>query len=95
MSISKQQIQELAELCCLEFSEKEKDELKESLNEIVDYMAKLKELDLGDVRPIMRVDESQCPLRLDKARKGLSKNKTFKNAPAVNLGHFSVPKTVK
>lgn len=95
MSINKQQIRELAELCCLEFSDEEIDEFGESLNEIVDYMAKLKELDLSGVEPMTRVDESQRPLRPDEVGKGLPKEQTFKNAPAVKIGHFSVPKTVK
>ena len=95
MSVNKQQIQQLAELCCLKFSDGEIDELKESLSEIVDYMTKLKGLDLSGVEPMTRVDESQRPLRLDQAGKGLSKDQTFRNAPAVNMGHFSVPKIVK
>jgi len=95
MSVSKEQIQSLAELSQLAFSAKEIEELQESLSEIVEYMEKLKELDLKEVEPMMRVSDLLRPLRPDKPRTGLSLDQTFKNAPAVNQGHFSVPKTVK
>ena len=94
MSVSKEQILSLAELSRLSLSEEEIEELQDSLNEIVQYMEKLKGLDLKDVEPMMRVSDLIRPLRPDKPRTGLSKSQVFKNAPKINLGHFSVPKTV-
>jgi aspartyl-tRNA(Asn)/glutamyl-tRNA(Gln) amidotransferase subunit C len=95
MTIGKKQIEDLANLARLEFSEKEKEQLQQSLNEIVAYMEKLKKLDLENVEPMARVDESPRPFRKDQVREGLSREQVFKNAPAVKMNHFSVPKTVK
>ena len=95
MAITKEQIQGLAKLSRLEFSEEEQEDLIGDLNEIVNYMEKLKELDLENVEPMMRVDESLRPMREDDPKSGLTKEQAFQNAPSINLDHFSIPKTVK
>jgi aspartyl-tRNA(Asn)/glutamyl-tRNA(Gln) amidotransferase subunit C len=94
MAISTQEIKKLSELCRLEFSADEQEVLSSSLNEMVEYMAKLGELDLVNVEPMMRVDNSAKSLRQDEPHTSLSKEDAFKNAPSINMDHFSIPKTV-
>ncbi len=95
MSVSDEQLENIAQLARLKLSRGELEDLKGSLNKIIDYMSKLNELDLTEVEPMMRVDDSIRPLREDEPRPGVPFEDTFKNAPSTNAGHFSVPKTVK
>ncbi|MBF0432905.1 MAG: Asp-tRNA(Asn)/Glu-tRNA(Gln) amidotransferase subunit GatC [Fibrobacteria bacterium] len=95
MPVSDEQLQKIAKLARLDLSSEECAEFKGDLNKIIDSMSKLNELDLSEVEPMMRVDDSIRPLRKDVSHPGISSTDTFKNAPAVNEGHFSIPKTVK
>ena len=65
-----------------------------SLSQLVSYMDQLKGLDLKDVEPMLAVDTSARPLRPDVPVPGLPKTEVFKNAPEVNLDHFSIPKVI-
>jgi aspartyl-tRNA(Asn)/glutamyl-tRNA(Gln) amidotransferase subunit C len=93
--ISREQIESLAKLARLEFSVEELEELESSLNQIISYMSKLNELDLRQIEPMTRVDETVKTLRNDRVKSGTSKTLVFKNAPAEKDGFFTIPKTVK
>lgn len=94
MSISEEELRKIAELARLDFTPEEWQRLHDSLSGMMTYMAKLGELDLRDVEPMMRVDDTPRPLRDDVPAASLPSEAVFRNAPAVNLGHFSIPKTV-
>ena len=84
----------MAKLARLEFSPEELDGMAGSLNQLVEYMDQLKKLDLKNVEPMMAVDTSPRPLREDEVKPGLDKEHAFRNAPEVNLEHFSIPKVI-
>ena len=95
MSISREEILKLAHLARLELQEGEIEKIKGSLEEMVDYMDQLKQLDLKEVEPMMRVEADEKAWREDQVRPGLSREQAFKNAPSIKLDHFAIPKTVK
>jgi aspartyl-tRNA(Asn)/glutamyl-tRNA(Gln) amidotransferase subunit C len=92
--LTKEHMDYLANLSRLELSDEECVEIKDSLEKVIGYMDKLKNLNLKDVEPMMRVDEALKPLRKDSAGNSISREDTFKNAPEVEKGHFSIPKAI-
>lgn len=94
MEITSQTIARLAELSRLCPSAAESELLAKSLGEMIQYIDQIRSLDLTGVAPMMRVDETIKELRPDEVRPGLTTEQAFANAPAQNMGHFSIPKTV-
>lgn len=92
--VERKDIEKMAKLARLEFSEEEKVKLAKSLGELMEYMKVLKGLDLAEVEPLLAVDSSPRPLREDEVKPSLEKDLVFGNAPAVNLDHFSIPKVI-
>lgn len=94
MEVNREQVLKIAKLSRLELSDAEVEKMTASLDKLVGYMAMLKTLDLKDVEPMLAVDTSARPLRPDEPHVSLPKEKTFANAPAVNMDHFSIPKVI-
>ncbi len=95
MSLSKEQIAQLAQLSLLDLSEEETEKFKGDLEEVIQYMDKLTELDLSDEEPMMLMDASKKLWRKDEIKESLSREKAFQNAPQIQHNHFAIPKTVK
>jgi len=95
MPITKEDVEKIAKLAKLEFTEEEKQKFTQQLAEIVNYVEKLKELDTDDVEPTSHVIELKNVLREDRVRKSLSQEEALANAPAKRRSHFSVPKVIE
>ena len=94
MQVDREQVLKMAKLARLEFTSEEMESMAGSLNQLVEYMNVLKQLDLKDVEPMMAVDISPRPLRADEIKPSLDKGNAFRNAPEVNMDHFSIPKVI-
>ncbi len=93
--ISEQEINRLAELARLQFSDTEKKELAYQLNRILDYMKKIDELELSESIDIGDDEEKSTPLREDEAKQNFSAEQALQNAPKRNGDFFVVPKVVR
>jgi aspartyl-tRNA(Asn)/glutamyl-tRNA(Gln) amidotransferase subunit C len=91
MSLTLEEVEHIAQLARLELSEEEKAHYREQLSAILDYVAKLQELDTSDVPPMSAVFTGESRLRPDRARKPLSRRALLKNAPAVQDDQFKIP----
>lgn len=94
MEVNREQVLRMAKLARLELTPAELERMTGSLNQLVEYMAMLKQLDLREVEPMLAVDASARPMREDVVVPGLDKEQTFRNAPEVNMDHFSIPKVI-
>jgi aspartyl-tRNA(Asn)/glutamyl-tRNA(Gln) amidotransferase subunit C len=94
MRVEKQEIEKLAKLARLEFSDAEIEKLGDSLGKLVGMLDAMKQLKLDNVEPMTAVDSSPRPLRADVEQPMLPKEKALANAPEVNLEHFSIPKVI-
>jgi aspartyl-tRNA(Asn)/glutamyl-tRNA(Gln) amidotransferase subunit C len=94
VEVNKEQVLRMAKLSRLELSDADADKMTGSLNKLVEYMAVLKKIDLKDVEPMLAVDTSARPLRPDENVPSLDKELVFRNAPSVNMDHFSIPKVM-
>lgn len=94
MSVSIQDVEHVARLAKLSFTEEEKKKLVNELNSILDYMEQLNELDTSNVDPLSHVIELSNVFREDIVKPGLTREETLRNAPARGEKFFKVPKVI-
>ena len=85
MSITRDDVLEIARLARID----------DDLSSILDYAAKLDELDLDDVEPQTHATGLAGVLREDEVEQTLTREEALMNAPATEDGHFRVPKVVE
>ena len=92
MPISRSDVEHVAGLCRLAFSAKELDTLSGELARILEYVEKLKELDVTGVEPTQYGLEGSTPLREDTpGEEGLAREDALGGAADEESGHFKVP----
>jgi len=91
MHLSLEEVEHIATLARLELTAEEKARYREQLSAILDYIAKLQELDTANIPPTASVLASVSHLRTDESRPGLSREALLKNAPEVEQGQFKIP----
>ncbi len=91
MKITKQEVEHVAKLARLEFSEQEKEKLTQQLSNILTYVEKLNELDTKGVQPTSHVLDIKNVMRDDVAVPGLAQDRALANAPEKAAGHYKVP----
>jgi aspartyl-tRNA(Asn)/glutamyl-tRNA(Gln) amidotransferase subunit C len=94
MPVTVHDVEHVAALARLSFSEEEKHKLTAQLNEILRYMEQLNTLDTSDVEPLSHVIELQNVFRQDVLRPSLPREEALKNAPAHTEEFFKVPKVI-
>lgn len=90
--IDKEQVRKVAMLSRLELSEAEIDEFTGQLRAILDYVAKMNELDTTDVEPLAHCLPVHNVLREDRPKESLGTEETLANAPQTDEQFFKVPK---
>jgi aspartyl-tRNA(Asn)/glutamyl-tRNA(Gln) amidotransferase subunit C len=81
----------VAALARLAFAEEELGPMARELSAVLDHVAKIGELDLGDVQPTSHVVEVTGRLRPDEPRACLPRELALDQAPAVSGEGFVVP----
>jgi aspartyl-tRNA(Asn)/glutamyl-tRNA(Gln) amidotransferase subunit C len=94
MAVTVKDVEHVAALARLSFSEDEKQKLTTQLNEILRYMEQLNALDTTTVEPLSHVIELQNVFRQDVLRPSLPREEALKNAPAHSEEFFKVPKVI-
>ncbi|MDH4069652.1 MAG: Asp-tRNA(Asn)/Glu-tRNA(Gln) amidotransferase subunit GatC [Ignavibacteria bacterium] len=94
MSVTLRDVDHVAKLANLSFSDEEKQTLVGELNAILDYMEQLNELDTSNVDPLSHVIELSNVFRDDELKPGLSREEALRNAPQRSEKFFKVPKVL-
>ncbi len=98
MAVSRSDVLKIAELARLEFSEAELEEFTVQFQRILDYVDKLKEVDVQGIEPTSHVamvaGTSDCIFRDDVTRPSLPVTEALANAPDPGSDHFRVPKVL-
>ncbi|MFO0556289.1 MAG: Asp-tRNA(Asn)/Glu-tRNA(Gln) amidotransferase subunit GatC [Polyangiaceae bacterium] len=81
----------LAALASLELSPEEADAIAHDLARIVDYVAELSEVDVGEVSPLVSASDLVLRLREDAPKPELSRELVMTQAPRSQDGAFVVP----
>lgn len=94
MSISIDDVEKIAKLAKLKFTNPEKEKLAIQLADILNYVQKLNELDTENVEVSHHVLNIVNVMREDKTSECLTSEQATKNAPKTVNGFFSVPKVI-
>lgn len=91
MSLTREEVQHIAILARLELSAEELERYRQQLSAILDYAARLQELDTSGIEPTASVLPPHSSLRSDEARPGLKLDEVLQNAPEVESRQFRIP----
>lgn len=94
MAVTKKDVEKIAELARLKFTEEELENFTPQMNEILSYMDKLNELDTKNVKPLSHPVEQTNVFREDVLKLSISTEDALKNAPSKDEHHFKVPKVI-
>lgn len=94
MSVTIRDVEHIAQLARLSFTEEEKQKFTHELNEILEYVEQLNKLDTTNVEPLAHVIELQNVFREDERKPGLTTEEALRNAPAKTDRFFKVPKVI-
>lgn len=95
MSVTKQDVQYIANLARLQLSDEEAEGLMKDMNKILDYMADLEELDTSDIEPLDHVTDLEYRFRKDEAKEPVDHEDALKNAPDADSDYFRVPRVIE
>lgn len=93
--IDKEAVRHVALLARLELSEEEIERFAHELGDILDYVAKLEELDTTDVPPTSHSLPLANVMREDMVKPSLAKDEALSNAPETENGCFKVPQVIQ
>lgn len=94
MAVTKKDVEKIAELARLKFSDGELERFTPQMNEILTYMEKLNELNTEYVEPLSHPVEQTNVFRDDEIEPSITTEEALKNAPAKDDHHFNVPKVI-
>jgi aspartyl-tRNA(Asn)/glutamyl-tRNA(Gln) amidotransferase subunit C len=89
--IDRDEVLHVARLARLRLSDDELEPMARELSAVLDHVAKIGELDLGEVPPTTHVAELTGRLRADEPRASLPREVVLAQAPAVSGDGFLVP----
>lgn len=94
MAITQKEVEHVALLARLNFSEEELEAFTRQLGDILESIKKLEELDTTDVEPMAHVLPVHNVFREDEVKEGIQRDAALEGAPEVEEGQFKVPKIV-
>ena len=95
MAVNRKDVDTVAVLARLSFTDEEKEKMTGTLNEILGYFDKLSELDTENVEPLTHILPVQNVMRDDVVCPSLSQEAALANAPQKERGHFVIPKVIE
>lgn len=95
MAISKETIEWVAHLARIELKSKELEKLYQQLQEILDFIDKLKRIDIEDIPATSHILPINNVLREDTLKQSLTCEKALGDAPAREGNFFVVPKIIE
>ncbi|RYZ98355.1 MAG: Asp-tRNA(Asn)/Glu-tRNA(Gln) amidotransferase subunit GatC [Sphingobacteriaceae bacterium] len=95
MTIDKETVDKIAHLARLELAEDEKQEMIKDMSRILDFMAKLNEVDTSGVEPLVYMTNEKNVLREDIVKQVITTEDALLNAPKHDDSHFLVAKVIE
>ncbi|USG66455.1 Asp-tRNA(Asn)/Glu-tRNA(Gln) amidotransferase subunit GatC [Brevibacillus ruminantium] len=89
--INRKEVEHVANLARLQLTEEEAERYTKDLNAILQFAAKLNELDTSNVVPTSHATDVKNVMREDVNRPCVSNEEALKNAPEHDEGQFKVP----
>jgi len=95
MAIDKKTVEDVAHLARIELKPQELEKLSQQLQEILNFIDKLKEIDIKDIVPTSHILPINNVLREDIPKGSLTPKEALINAPAKEGSFFVVPKVIE
>jgi aspartyl-tRNA(Asn)/glutamyl-tRNA(Gln) amidotransferase subunit C len=95
MQVDKDTVAKIAHLARLEVNEQETEALVGDMNKILDFMAKLNEVDTENVEPLIYMTNEVNTLREDVVKQETTHDEALLNAPQQDGKYFLVPKVIE
>ena len=95
MSIDNSTVKKVAKLARLKVDAKEEQNLKNELNNILEWVDKLQKVNTDNIDPMLSVSNEPMPMREDMVTSKLDNKQILSNAPEKKAGFFVVPKVVE
>ena len=95
MKITRDQVEHIAHLARLEFSENELEAFTRQMDNILTYFDKLQEVDTTAVEPTSHAIQVKNVFRDDEVKKSIALDLSLKNAPEKEGNCFRVPKIIE
>ena len=94
MKITREEVEHVAKLARLELRPEEVEKITAQLDTILNYAAKLDELDTGGVAVTTHTQNISNAFREDEVRESLDRQKVLANGPRQNDEAFVVPRII-
>lgn len=94
MKLTKEQVEKLAHLARLEFTEDEKQSMLKDMDNILGFVDKINELNLEGIDPLIYMTDETNVLRKDEVHQEITKDDALKNAPSKDTDYIKVPKVI-
>jgi aspartyl-tRNA(Asn)/glutamyl-tRNA(Gln) amidotransferase subunit C len=94
MAVTIKDVEHIAALAMLEFSDADKERCTHQMNHILEYMEKLNSLDTSSIEPLSHVIVLNNVFRVDQVSPSISTEEALKNAPSKTEEFFKVPKVI-
>jgi len=96
MSVTIKDVEKIAKLAKLKFTEDEKVKLQGEMNEVLGYIDTINQIPgLDDVQPLENINDTENIFREDIDKPGITKQEALKNAPEKTDNFFKVPKVLE
>jgi len=95
MEIKKETVQHVAHLARIDLEDNELEKMSHQLKDILDFIDKLKTLNVANTDPTSHILPINTVLREDESVESLSIDKTLFNAPQKKGNFFVVPKVIE
>jgi aspartyl-tRNA(Asn)/glutamyl-tRNA(Gln) amidotransferase subunit C len=95
MTIDKETVDKIAHLARLELAGDEEDKMIEDMSKILDFMAKLNEIDTTGVEPLVYMTDEINVLREDIVKQEITHEEALLNAPKHDGNYFLVAKVIE
>lgn len=96
MKVTDEIVDRVAKLAKLKFEGKEKEEIKNDLNRVLELCEYLNKIDTNGVEPLVFMTDEINRWREDELKENsISKEQALKNAPEKNSDYFKVPKVIE
>lgn len=88
-------VDKIAHLARLEFENEAKEEIKNDMNRMLDFVEKLNEINTDNIEPLIYMNPETNRLREDIVIQNITHKEALQNAPKHDTDYFKVPKVVE
>ena len=94
MKVNNKLVEHLAHLSRLDFDDNSKEKMKFDFEKMLDFVAKLEEVDTDNIEPLSYMSSELNVLREDKVKQELTQEQALQNAPVNDTDYIRIPKVI-